>query len=226
MGRKPGHGPAWEGRRQDVIDLAAELFANKGYAGTGIAEIGRAVGLGTGALYYYIGSKENLLIEIQERVMQPLLALARRIAALDESPLLRLRLLSEAVLELIFERLDHIWVYEHDYRYLSGPSRAKIIMRRHQFEDIVSGLFQEAIENGELKNMDSKLAMLQFTNLHAHTYTWAASMEGLKPADLSASYCSTLFFGMAKAASDGDLEAEVKRFRKRYHGPSLSHTWR
>src|ERR1700733_13353454 len=94
MGRKPGHGPAWEGRRQDVIDLAAELFANKGYAGTGIAEIGRAVGLGTGALYYYIGSKENLLIEIQERVMQPLLALARRIAALDESPLLRLRLLS------------------------------------------------------------------------------------------------------------------------------------
>jgi AcrR family transcriptional regulator len=225
MGRKPGHGPAWEARRQDVIDRAAQLFAHQGYAGTGIAAIAKAVDLGAGALYYYIGSKENLLIEIQDRVMQPLLALGRRIAVLDEPALLRIRLLSEAVLELVFERLDHIWVYEHDYRYLSGPSRGKIIKRRHQFEDVVSALFQEAIDNGELKSVDSKMAMLQFMNLHAHTYTWAASMPGLKPADLSATYCSTLFFGMAKAGNDY-LEAEVTSFRERYDGPSLSHTWR
>jgi AcrR family transcriptional regulator len=225
MGRKPGHGPAWEDRRQEVIDVAAELFAKKGFAGTGIAEVGRSVGLGTGALYYYIGSKENLLIEIQERVMQPLLALARRIAELDESPLLRLRLVSQTMLELIFERLDHIWVYEHDYRYLSGPSRAEIIKPRHEFENIVSGLFHEAIDSGQLKDMDSKLAMLQFLNLHSHTYTWAASMKNLKPADLSATYCSSIFFGMAKATND-DFEAEVRHFRKRYRGPALSHTWR
>jgi hypothetical protein len=85
-------------------------------------------------------------------------------------------------------------------------------------------LFAEAIAGGELKPLDEKLAMLQFLNLHAHTYTWAASMENLKPADLSAAYCATIFFGMASSAGD-DLEAEVRRFRKQYKGPSLSHSW-
>jgi AcrR family transcriptional regulator len=224
QGRKPGHGPAWEGRRQDVIDLAAELFASKGYAATGIAEVGKTVGLGTGALYYYIGSKENLLVEIIERVLVPLAALARRIAALDEPILLRLRLLSEAILELIMERLDHIWVYEHDHRYLSGPSRGQIVRRRDEFEDIVSDLFREAIDEGAVQNIDPKLAMFQFTNLHSHTYAWAGSIKGLKASDLSAAFCSTIFFGMAQA-DDGDLEAQVKLFRKRYSGPALTQTW-
>ncbi|MFF3149467.1 TetR/AcrR family transcriptional regulator, partial [Streptomyces sp. NPDC057927] len=120
MPRPPGHGPGFEVRRQKIIDVAASLFAEQGYAATSINDLGRAVGLAKGALYYYIVSKENLLIEIQSRVMRPLLSRARQIAELDEDPLLRLRLLSESLLTIIFRRLDHIWVYEHDYRSLSG----------------------------------------------------------------------------------------------------------
>ncbi|MGH1553825.1 helix-turn-helix domain-containing protein [Streptomyces sp. L7] len=44
---------------------------SRGYAATSIGDLGRAVGLAKGALYYYIGSKENLLIEIQSRVLRP-----------------------------------------------------------------------------------------------------------------------------------------------------------
>ncbi|WP_030621990.1 TetR/AcrR family transcriptional regulator, partial [Streptomyces fulvoviolaceus] len=68
MPRPPGHGPDFEVRRQKIIDTAAELFARQGYAATSVNDLGRAVGLAKGALYYYIGSKENLLIEIQSRV--------------------------------------------------------------------------------------------------------------------------------------------------------------
>ncbi|RYF44809.1 MAG: TetR/AcrR family transcriptional regulator, partial [Comamonadaceae bacterium] len=52
MARPPGHGPSYEVKRQEIIDLAAGLFAKKGYAATGIVEIGEAVGLAKGALYY------------------------------------------------------------------------------------------------------------------------------------------------------------------------------
>jgi len=47
------------GRREQtmskIIDTATELFARQGYYATGVAELGRAVGLGSGALYHYIG---------------------------------------------------------------------------------------------------------------------------------------------------------------------------
>ncbi|MCX5374866.1 TetR/AcrR family transcriptional regulator, partial [Streptomyces sp. NBC_00103] len=45
MPRPPGHGPGFEVRRQKIIDIAASLFAQQGYAATSINDLGRAVGL-------------------------------------------------------------------------------------------------------------------------------------------------------------------------------------
>jgi AcrR family transcriptional regulator len=215
MARPPGHGPAFEGRRQEIIDQAASLFAQKGYASTGIAELGKAVGLGKGALYHYIGSKENLLVEIQDRVLQPLLARARVIESLDADPLVRLRLLSEALLEAILARLDHIWVYEHDYRHLTGANRKRLVRQRREFEWLLQGLLEEAIEEGSLRRTDPRLAALQFLNLHNHTYQWARTTDpSWTAARLSGEYCRTLFGGLATdpATVDG-LEERAAGYR-------------
>ncbi|MFG2463071.1 TetR/AcrR family transcriptional regulator [Streptomyces sp. NPDC048523] len=159
-------------RRQKIIDVAAELFARQGYAATSVNDLGRAVGLAKGALYYYIGSKEKLLVEIQSRVMGPLLSRTRQIAELDTEPLLRLRLLSESLLTVIFRRLDHIRVYEHDHRSLSGPELKTLLGQRSDFEDLISGLLAEAVDQGTFRELALGLATLQFLNLHNHTYQW------------------------------------------------------
>ena len=56
----------FEVKQERVIAAAADLFARKGCHGTGIAELGKAVGLGKGALYHYIASKEAILYEISK----------------------------------------------------------------------------------------------------------------------------------------------------------------
>jgi AcrR family transcriptional regulator len=214
MPRPPGHGPGYEVKRQEIIDLAADLFAKQGYAATGIAEIGKVAGLAKGALYYYIGSKENLLVEIQDRVLGPLLRAARRIATLEEEPVLRLRLLSEVLLGIILERLDHIWVYEHDYRHLRGANRARLLRQRREFERIVQDLLVAAMESGVFRKMDPRLAMLQFLNLHNHTYQWARPGGEWSAEFLSKEYCATLIAGFRGESYDSaDLEARVQSFR-------------
>jgi AcrR family transcriptional regulator len=214
MPRPPGHGPGYEVKRQEIIDLAADLFAKQGYAATGIAEIGKGAGLAKGALYYYIGSKENLLVEIQDRVLGPLLRAARRIATLEEEPVLRLRLLSEVLLGIILERLDHIWVYEHDYRHLRGANRARLLRQRREFERIVQDLLVAAMESGVFRKMDPRLAMLQFLNLHNHTYQWARPGGDWNAEFLSKEYCATLIAGFRGESYDSaDLEARVQSFR-------------
>ena len=223
MARPPGHGPGYEARRQEIIDKAASLFAAKGYPATGTAELCAAVGLGKGALYHYIGSKENLLVEIQDRVLTPLLDNAHRITALtDEEPLVKLRLLSEVLLDVIFARPDHIWVYEHDYRHVTGDNRKRLVGQRHEFENLVQQLLGEARQQGLLRNVDLRLAMLQFLNLHNHTYQWVHSAPAAwTPANLSAEYCSTIFSGLAAGPfSPGDLEAKVDQARARLRVPA------
>lgn len=210
MARPPGHGPGYEIKRQEIIDKAAALFAKKGYAATGIAEVGDVVGLARGALYYYIGSKEQLLVEIQDRVMRPMLTNVHRIAALDEDPLIRLRMLSLTLLENILARLDHVWVYEHDYRNLHGVNRTRLLSQRSEFEDVVQRLIVAAMDEGLFRKLDPRLATLQFLNMHNHTYQWINPGGEWDAEFLSRAYCATLFLGFASPGRRfDDLESRM-----------------
>ena len=211
MARPPGHGPAFQGRRELIIDQAAALFAKRGYAATGIADICRQVNLGKGALYFYIGSKENLLVEIQNCVLKPLLADAHRIKALHETAMVRLRLLSEHLVAMIFGRLAHIWVYEHDWRYLSKSNRTRVLHQRHQFEDLVCSLLEEAMDDGYIAATHSKLATLEFLNLHNHTYQWARPDLSWRPSDLSTGYFRTLMLGFGATAESVQQAESIAR---------------
>jgi TetR/AcrR family transcriptional regulator, cholesterol catabolism regulator len=48
-------------RRQEISERAIKLFIRKGYLKTTTREIAEACGMSTGALYHYIGSKEDIL---------------------------------------------------------------------------------------------------------------------------------------------------------------------
>lgn len=56
--------PRGDRRRQQILDAAVELFAAKGYRGTGVAALGEHVGMTATGLLYYFGSKERLLHEV------------------------------------------------------------------------------------------------------------------------------------------------------------------
>jgi AcrR family transcriptional regulator len=64
---------AKDDRRQEFVDVATELFAEKGFEGTSIAAIADRLGLTKQALLHYFGSKEKLygivLEAISERAM-------------------------------------------------------------------------------------------------------------------------------------------------------------
>lgn len=211
MPRPPGHGPDYERRRQEIIDRSAALFAERGYAATGTIDICTAVGLGKGALYHYIGSKERLLVEIQNRVLEPLLTEANEIKKMDAPAMVRIRLISHHLMRVILHRLDHIWVYEHDYRHLTGSNRTSVLRQRHEFEDVVRSLLEQAVEDGVFTLADPKLATLQFLNLHNHTYQWARPGMPWTAADLSATYYCTLMLGFGateKAVRTAEARAQ------------------
>ena len=62
-----------EGRRR-ILDVAAALFLERGYVGTSLRDIARAVGMKPGSLYYHFASKEALLEAILERGMEVMVA--------------------------------------------------------------------------------------------------------------------------------------------------------
>jgi TetR/AcrR family transcriptional regulator, cholesterol catabolism regulator len=209
-GRPQGRAPGFEKRRAEVVDIATRLFAERGYSGTSVSDLTEATGLGKGGLYRYIDSKENLLVEISARVMNPLITRIHEVCVLPESPLVKLRLISEAILDGIAERPDYVWVYEHDYRYLTGENRARFLAQRRAFEEPLLDLGREAVAAGLFRDTDVRLLMFQFFSLHKQVAQWFHKGGGWSAAELSQEYCRTLFNGFAADSVDFvDVESRV-----------------
>ena len=72
--------PGWT--RQRLLEAAAEVFAEQGYAGAGIDAIASRAGVTGGALYRHFASKAELLLEVVAQAVHAL-PLAERLAASD-----------------------------------------------------------------------------------------------------------------------------------------------
>ena len=79
-------GPARSGRRADVVQLAGELFAQKGYRATTVREIADAAGILSGSLYHHFDSKESIGDEILSGFINDVLADYRAAVASGGSP--------------------------------------------------------------------------------------------------------------------------------------------
>src|SRR3954452_12362567 len=168
-----GRSPKWEARRQTIIDTSARLFARQGYHATGIAELCTANDLGKGALYHYIGSKEELLAAIHDQVMDEVLASADRVTAAGGSATERLVMLGDELLDIIARYPDHVWVFLHEFPALTGD-RAKHFRRRRREDELrVEEMLRAGVEAGEFRDdLDPWLTSLAWLGLHNYTYMW------------------------------------------------------
>ncbi len=73
-------------QRDAILDAAAALFVERGFARTDYAEIARAVGLARNSLYRYFASTEEILVAWFERALAPTVERTAAILALDVPP--------------------------------------------------------------------------------------------------------------------------------------------
>ncbi len=59
-------------RRQQVLDVASRIFAERGYHGTTVRDVCDALGVGKGVFYWYFASKEALFTEVLQSALHGL----------------------------------------------------------------------------------------------------------------------------------------------------------
>jgi AcrR family transcriptional regulator len=168
----PRRSPKWEARRQAIIDTSARVFAQRGYHATGVVELCTANDLGKGALYHYIGSKEELLAAIHDRVMDEVLAGGDRVAAAGGSPSEQLAGLGDELLDVIHRYPDHVWVFLHEFPALTGARAERFRLRRREYENRVEEVLKAGVKSGEFRDIDPWLTARGWLGMHNYTYLW------------------------------------------------------
>jgi AcrR family transcriptional regulator len=161
-------------RELEIIDAAIEIFHDHGYAATSVDDIAEAVNLLKGSLYYYIDTKEDLLLRIVEEVHAEVEAL------LDESirdtsrpPLERCTDYIRAQVGYSARNIKRVRVYYHEYEQLSEERLTELRRRRRADEQAIVGLLREAKKAKEVpKGLDEKLAAKAVFATIIWMYTW------------------------------------------------------
>ncbi len=146
-------------RREELLRIAASLFAEHGFKNTTVRDIADAAGILSGSLYHHFDSKESMVDEILSTFQEELFGTWAEIMASD----LDARAKVEAVVRASFEALDkHHWevaIYQNDAAYLMGFERfAYLKDRNDQFREVWFELLRQGVRAGALnKDLDVEL---------------------------------------------------------------------
>jgi TetR/AcrR family transcriptional regulator, cholesterol catabolism regulator len=187
----------WKARRDAIVDTSAHVFARQGYHATGIAELCTVNGLGKGAFYHYIGSKEELLAAIHDRVMDEVMVGADRVAEAGGSPSEQLAMLGDELLDVIYRYPDHVWVFLHEFPALTAGRAEQFRVRRREYERRVEAVLQAGIESGEFREIDPRLTALAWLGMHNYTYLWLKVDGRLSARDVAKPFADIVLRGIA-----------------------------
>jgi AcrR family transcriptional regulator len=188
----------WLERRRAIVDTSANLFAKRGYHTTSTAELCEANDIGKGALYYYIGSKEQLLVAIHDRVMDEVMAGADRVARMGGSPPAQLAMLGEELLDVIFHYPDHVWVFLHEFPALTGENADNFRRRRREYERRIERVFEEGSKSGHFRPLDARMATMAWLGMHNYTYLWMRAGGKFSAKEVASSYADIFVWGVTK----------------------------
>jgi AcrR family transcriptional regulator len=188
----------WQTRRDAIVDVSARVFARQGYHATGITELCVANDLGKGALYHYIGSKEELLAAIHDRVMDEVMLGAERVAEAGGSPPEQLSRLGDELLDVIARYPDHVWVFLHEFPALTDKRAEQFRLRRREYERRVEETLRAGIASGEFRDIDPRLTALAWLGMHNYTYLWLKPGGRLSARDVAKPFADIFIRGITR----------------------------
>lgn len=176
-------------RHNEIIAAAAQLFYEKGFDATTTQDIGERVGMLKGSLYYYIDSKEDVLLQVIEGLH-----------GIFSSNI-------ETVKRVKGSVLDQIWVFVYrlavantvnyvgsavlfnEFRSLGETDRARIVKMRDGHEQFLRELLAAGQESGEVcERIEPKMTATAILTMCNSIYRWYRPDGEWSPETIARSY--------------------------------------
>jgi AcrR family transcriptional regulator len=162
-------------KRDEILDVAAQCFAERSYPAASMNDIAAAGGTSKARLYHYYESKEAILFDLLDRYTQRLLAIIGQVEAtaqrrkLDERAALH-ELVRSFLQEYETSATRHVALL-HDTKFLGETQRELILNRQRDVVSAVTRFLQRAYPSRVSAANQSAVAMMLFGMIN-WTFTW------------------------------------------------------
>ncbi|HYF43434.1 MAG TPA: TetR/AcrR family transcriptional regulator [Ramlibacter sp.] len=162
-------------RRDEILDIAAQCFAERSYAAASMNDIAAAGGTSKARLYHYYESKEAILFDLLDRYTQRLLAIIGQVEAtaqrrkLDDRAALH-ELIRSFLAEYESSATRHVALL-HDTKFLGVAQRELILDRQRDVVSAVTRFLRRAYPQRVNDGNQTALTMMLFGMIN-WTFTW------------------------------------------------------
>jgi AcrR family transcriptional regulator len=180
-----------------VMAVAAEMFRERGYAGTTTRELANALAIRNASLYHHIGSKEDLLYRLCVHALSSIESTVSAAIENAGTPVQRLESLVNAHVVNALANQDEHATMLIELRALSPARHAEVLHLRDQYEGLVRRTVADAQQAGMLRaDVSAKHLTLSLLNLLNWSIFWFRPTGELTPEGVAA-LLWTVFFGGA-----------------------------
>ncbi|MET7327946.1 TetR/AcrR family transcriptional regulator [Nonomuraea sp. NPDC005650] len=187
--RKRGHDP------ESVLSIAVGVFNERGYDGTSMEDLARALGVTKSAIYYHVPGKEQLLGRALDRALDGLFAVVTDERAASGPAIERLEWAVRESVRILVDRLPYVTLLLR----VRGNSRTEqaALERRREFDGFISHLVKEAAAEGSIRpDVDPALVTrLLFGTVNSIT-EWYKPARGASADDLADALLKMTFSGL------------------------------
>ncbi|MFL5657715.1 MAG: TetR/AcrR family transcriptional regulator [Ktedonobacteraceae bacterium] len=190
------------GTEERIRDVALRLFARQGFQATGIREIASEAGFTVSALYYYVGTKEELLLDILRDTAISMLTSALRIQEATATPDQKLALL--VLLHVWFngEHAQQMQVANTELRSLRGEARQLVLDLRDRYDAVWREVIAQGSAMGIFQVENAKLAAIALIEMCSGVSYWFRSNGELTLTQVCYMHADWAL-GLVRAVRDG-----------------------
>lgn len=198
--RSGGERKPREERWVELIDVATQVFYEKGYDGASLQDIADRLGMLKGSLYYYIQSKEDLLFDVISAVHKEGLAVIRARAEVPGGPLERLESVIVGHVEHTCRNLVPTAVFLHELSSLPEERRREILGSEHAYQGVFRDLIESAQAEGLVRaDLEPRLAALAVLGSTNWVYRWFRPGGAFTPEQIGSELAEMSIRGIATA---------------------------
>lgn len=191
-----------QARQQELLRIAADLFAERGYVATTVRDIADEAGILSGSLYHHFDSKESMIDAILSGFIEETLSGYEAVIAEGKGPTETFKGLIQASLDGMVGNRSAILIYQNEARFLAAEPRFAYLGNAHRkFERIWTEVLKRGVKSGEFREgIDPKLVYRLVRDAVWTAPRWYRPGGSPKLEKIAEQYLAVLVDGVAKSA--------------------------
>ena len=162
--------PRVDNRLPQILDAAASLFREKGYAAASMRDIAAAVDMLPGSLYYHFSAKEDLLVAVYEEGVRLITEKVRAAVARHAEPWTRLEAAAVAHLDALLKTGDYALVVIRVLPQDVPKAAARLVKLRDGYDRLFAELVAALPLPPETDRQSFRLLLLGALNWSQHWF--------------------------------------------------------